>query len=137
VKLIVTFGDAERLIVDHLSPLLPAATVGVGVPSARPVPAGEVLPSDHLQVVWDGTPIVEYPVLARATVRLVAWAQTTSDAKALADTAQALLLGTPAPVGVASIRPITGIVPARDPDSRAELASFTVQVNLRGDIGGS
>jgi hypothetical protein len=46
-------------------------------------------------------------------------------------TVQSELLGNPPPAGVANIRSLTGILPARDPETRTELASFTVQVNVR------
>ena len=128
---VVEYGDAERIIVDHLAGLLDPddCTVGVGVPHDW-TPAS--LP--HVQVQLDGTPSLVHPIVARATVRIVARAGTTTAAKRLADQAHGVLLGTPPPAGVASIQAMTGLLPARDPETRAELASFTVRVNLRGRV---
>lgn len=121
----VTYPDAERLVVDYLNSLL-TETVAVGVPSNW----GPSSPS-HLQVQLDGTPRMEHPVIAHATIRLVARAQSTSAAKALAAKAQGLLCAHPGGGGIASTGPYTGVFPARDPDTNAELASTTCRVSVR------
>ena len=131
MKPVVVPADAERVVVDYLTAILPSygsdCTVSVGVPGGWTAEDGE-----HLQVALDGTPEVQYPVLWRATVRLTAWCPSTSDAKSLAALAQAICCAHPGSPEVGSIRALTGVLPATDPDSRAELASVTVRVNLTG-----
>lgn len=128
MKLEVTYPDAERLMVDHLGPLLPAATVAVGVPADW---TGDS--DDHLQVELAGTPLVLHPFAQRATVRLIARARTTSGAKALAQLAHGHALAGDWPEGISNVRPLTGPTPARDPETEAELATVTVQVTLRSE----
>lgn len=97
-------------------------TAGIGVP-----PDWEPASDPHLEVAWDGTPIVT-DTLALATVRIVVRAATTGEAKRLALLAQAHLLTDP------SITPLVGVQPVRDPDTRAELAWFTVRVARRSAL---
>lgn len=127
-KPVAAYPDVEHLIVDHLAGLLEPedCTVGVGVPTGWSPSS-----TPHVEVAWDGTPEVVHPIVARATVRIVARAGTSTAAKALALAAQAVILGGSPPAGVANIQSLTGVLPARDPDTRAELASFTVRVNVR------
>lgn len=126
----VLIPDVERLIVDYLQTIrglyLPTgATIGVGVPagwtSARP---------PHIQIVNDGTPSMVWPIVASPTVRVVVRAATTTLAKSTAAMALGLLCADGWPPSF-SIIPLTGVLPASDPDTRAELASFTVRVNVR------
>ena len=125
--------DAERLTIDYLVAALAArsvaATVGVDIPTTW-APTS----TQHLQVALDGTPSLEYPILARATVRLTAWASSTTAAKALVSLAQGLMCSHPGDVSVASVQALTGVLPTRDPDSGAQLASCTVRVNLRMSV---
>jgi hypothetical protein len=124
-RLAVTYPDAERLVVDYLTPLLDES-VGVGVP------AGWTATSpDHLQVVLDGTPRLEHPVIAHATIRLVARSASTTRAKALASKAMGLLCAHPSDDSIAGTGPYTGVLPARDPETGAELASVTCRVTVR------
>jgi hypothetical protein len=133
MKPIAVPPDAEHVVVDYLTAQLAArsstATVGVNVPSdwtpGRPA---------HVQVAHDGTPVVEYPALFRASVRVTCWDEATTDAKALASLCLAVLLAHPGDRSVGSIRPLTGVLPARDPDTSAQLATIAVQVNLRGAV---
>jgi len=122
--------DAERLAIDYLAAALAArsvtATVGVDIPTTWTTTS-----TQHVQVALDGTPSLEYPVLARATVRLTAWASTTTVAKSLVSLAQGLMCSHPGSPTIASVQPLTGVLPTRDPDSGAQLASVTVRVNLR------
>jgi len=130
-KPLATPPDAERVIVDYLAAALVTqgqdVTVGVDIPTTW-TPGTK----PHVQVAWDGTPDMAYPVVWRCTVRVTAWATKTSDAKALAGLCNALLCVHEGSTEVGSVRPLTGTLPARDPDTDAELASFTVQVNLLG-----
>ena len=124
-RLAVTYPDAERLVVDYLAGLL-TETVGVGVPSSWKKGS-----DDHLQVQLDGTPRLEHPAIAHATIRLVARSSSTTAAKALAAKAMGLLCAHPGDGEIASTGPYTGVLPARDPDTGAELASVTCRVSLR------
>ena len=122
--------DAERIVVDYLTIALAArsitATVGVDLPVTW-----DATSVQHVQVALDGTPSLRYPVLARATVRLTAWASTTTAAKSLASLAQGLLCSHPGSTAIGSVQALTGVLPARDPSTGAQLASVTCRVNLR------
>lgn len=129
-SLAVTYPDVERLIVDHLVTVLagrlPAgATIGVGVP-ANWVPLSPL----RVEVSWDGTPEMTYPIVERATVRIVVHASSTTAAKQYASLVMGLLLAGGWPDSF-SVNPLTGVLPARDPETHAELASFTVRVSVR------
>lgn len=124
------FPDAEVLTKDLLKDLIEPheseVTVGVGVPAnwtkASP---------DHLQVSLDGTPIVVRSIVAHSTVRVTAWAKSTTRAKQLANLALGLLSAHGGGSGIAVVLPLTGCFPARDTDTGAELASVTVRVTVR------
>ncbi len=124
MRLAVVYPDAERLTRDLLEALVVTIPVGIGVP---PEWEGE----DYLQVSLDGTPVVEHPIVARATVRIVGWASTTTRAKELANLALGLLCAHDGGDGISDITPLTGVLPARDPDNRGEIASVTVRVSTR------
>jgi hypothetical protein len=124
------FPDPERAVVTLLTGLMAdqdeTATVGVGVPGGwRPDS------TPHLEVAWDGTPIIEHRSLAHATIRIVARAGTTTEAKRLALLAQGLLAAHDGSGAISVIRPLTGPLPARDPDTRAELATITLRASTR------
>jgi hypothetical protein len=124
------FPDPERAVVDLLTDLMDlhdeTVTVSVGVPSGW-----QPSSTPHLEVAWDGTPIIEQRIMAHATIRVVARAGSTTEAKRLALLAQGLLAAHDGTAPVSVIRPLTGPLPARDPDTRAELASFTVRASTR------
>lgn len=130
MKPAVTFPDAERAVVDLLAGLIgphqPDATVGIGVP-----PGWGTSSPPHIEVDWDGTPTNFHPVADRPTIRVVVRARTTSEAKRLAQLARGLLLAHTGAGDIARIRPGVGVMPARDPDTKAELASFTLLVTVR------
>jgi hypothetical protein len=133
VKPLAIPADAERVVIDLLTAALTDrgqdVTVGVILPTSW-TPATK----PHVQVALDGTPDVTYPVLWRATIRVTCWASSTTTAKALASLSLSLLASHEGGGGVYSIRPLTGVLPARDPDTEAEMASVTVEVNLRGIV---
>jgi len=133
VKPVTVPPDAEHVAVDYLTSVLAArtqdVTVGVNIPATWV--AGT---KPHVQVALDGTPIVEYPILFRSTVRVNCWHASTTTVKALAALCQALLCAHPGSVQVASVQPLTGVLPARDPDTGAQLASISVRLNLRGTV---
>lgn len=127
MKPVAVYPDAERLVVDFLRPLFSgAATVGVGVPNGW-TPAAV----PHVSVAQDGQ-LLDHPVVAHCTIRCTARAASTTQAKRLATLAQAHLLAVPDfACGAASL---TGVLPARDPDTHAELASVTVRVSVRSQV---
>lgn len=130
MKPLAVFPDAERATVDLLTALLdewaPDFTCGVGVP-----PDWTPASPTHVRVAWDGTPVLEHPVVAHATVRLVAYAATTTEAKAAVAVAQGLLLAHAGGDGVAAVHELTGVLPAHDPATAAEIASVTVRITVR------
>lgn len=123
---LVQMPDAEKETRALLADLLDGPTVSVGVPQGWTPASGS-----HVEVAWDGTPSMEWPVSADATIRLVARAASTSAAKALCAEAQGRLVAYMGDDVIARIRPLTGVLPARDPATNAELASCTVRVTVR------
>lgn len=123
-------ADAERVIIDYLTAQLAArgvdATVGVDVPSTW-----EPGTKAHAQIALDGTPSVEYPVLARASIRVTCWHASTTMAKSLANLAMGLLCSHAGSDTIHSIQPLTGPLVTRDPATIAQLASIAVRVNLK------
>lgn len=132
MKLAVSFPDVERvtrdLLAELIAPVEPTVTVGVSVPDdwTPQSPA-------HLQVVSDGIPQRTQPVIIHATVRIVARAASTSEAKRLAQLAEALLLAHTGGGDISVVLPLAGVLAARDPDTHAELASVSVRVSLRAN----
>lgn len=124
---------AETVVVDILTAALAAraqdVTVGVIIPASWTVGT-----KPHVQVALDGTPSVTYPILWRASVRITAWATATTVAQDLVGLCEALLLSYSGSVAVASVQSLTGVLPARDPDTGAQLASVSVRVNLLGSV---
>lgn len=114
--------DAERIVVDYLGDYdqLDAFTKGVSLPNTWK-PKGFPI---HLQVACDGE-FLEHPVRARSTVRVVAWGYKPTEVRNAAHLAQGLLLAEP------NITSLTGVLSARDDETHAELAYFTVRVRLR------
>jgi hypothetical protein len=123
----VMLPDPERAVRDYLAPLLPQATVGIGVPGNWTPSA----PKPHLQVATDGTFLAGWPVAGESTIRLVAWAAGPTTAKALAQHAMGLLLAHTGSDTIARTRPLTGLLPSRDEQTNAETAAVTVRVTLR------
>lgn len=119
-----TFADAERSIVDYLNSVL-AENVTTGFPT----PNAAATFTSAVQVAWDGTPTVEYPVTERATVRVTAWAKQPTTAKALAGKVQGLVLSHPGDASVFAVHPLTGRLPGRDADTGLFFCSFTCRVS--------
>jgi hypothetical protein len=126
-------AKAERVTIDYLTSVLASrgqdVTVGVTIPTTWVVGT-----KPHVQVALDGTPTVAYPVLWRASVRITVWHASTTTAQDLAALCQALMCAHPGSPQVASVKPLAGVLPARDPDSGAQLASVTVRLNLLGQL---
>ena len=130
MKPLVRTQDEERIVRDVLSSLLAArgetATVGVGVPAAWTLSS-----PTYVQVSSDGDPVATWPVSTRPTVRVCVWSKSTTTSKALAGLCMGLLLAYPRNGGMAGTRFGTGVLSARDPETRAELSYVTVGVTLR------
>jgi hypothetical protein len=126
----VVYPDVEVPVKDHLvdqfALLDEDISVSVGVPTNWTPTVGP-----HVQVSWDGTPIDLRRVVAFATVRLTAWAGSTSEAKRVAALAQGLLCSIPGDSAITSASPLTGALPARDPETGFEIASTTSRVTVR------
>lgn len=126
----VVFPDVERPLVprlqDAFDDLGESVTVAVGVPT-------EWMPTDppHIEVAWDGTPVIRRQIVAFATVRLVARARTTTEAKRLAALAQGLLCSLDHDDVITGVLPLTGVLATRDTHTNAELASTTSRVTVR------
>lgn len=122
-----SFPDPERAAVDLLTELLDDedVTVGVGLPEGW-----TIADPTHVQVAWDGNAGDEHPVVIRPVIRVTAWCAQPSEAKRVALAARSLLLAH-AGGAISSIQPGTGLLVTRDPDQRAELASFTVRLTVR------
>lgn len=133
MKVRATYPDVEIAVRVYLAAELAEigeqCTVRIGVPSDWTPAAGS-----HLQVNCDGTPTSVPPILVNATIRLTAWAANTTEAKRLATLAQGLLLAHPGGGGIAGTEFLTGVLPARDPDTRAEIASTRTQVTVRSEL---
>lgn len=124
MKLLRTYPDVEHLVIDRLDEVMTGCTVGVGVPDGWTRAAGR-----HLQVNLDATTTV-HPIAAESTVRLTAWADSTTAAKALVQEAAARLLADSGD-DIVRTRPGAGLLTARDTDYEAELATVTVLVTTR------
>ena len=128
----VTYPDVERIVVDLLAASMPApTTVGVNLPADWTAGGSD----PHIQVSWDGTPGDNHPITLATTIRLVAWTDSKTTAKALAMEAHGRLLsysgGDDAVVGLVNILPLTGPLNASDPDHlNAELCSVTVRATV-------
>ena len=121
--------DAEHVVIDYLTTALALraqdVTVGVDIPTTWTTTT-----KPHVQVALDGTPRLTYPVTAAATVRITAWSASTTTAKGLVSLCMGLMLSHPGDINIGSVQSLTGVLPTRDPDSGAQLASVTVRVNL-------
>ncbi len=127
MKPAATYPDAERLSVDYLTDELDEdATVGVGVPDGWTIDS----PS-HIEVALDGVPIMHHPMFAHATIRLVARAASTTEAKRLATKGLGVLCAHPGGTDIRTVLPLTGPLPSRDPQTEAELAAVTARVTVR------
>lgn len=120
--------DAERATVDVLTPALAILGEDVTCGVNMPTPWADAT-KPHVQVALDGTPNGTYPMTAAATIRLTAWATSTTTAKALVNLAQAIMCAHPGGDGIQSVQYLTGVMPTKDPDTGAQLATCTVRVN--------
>ena len=130
MKPLAATPDAERAAIDYLTPALVTqgkdVTVGVNVPTAWTKGT-----KAHIQVGLDGTPTVDYPIRATASLRVTVWHESTTTAKALAALCEGLLLSHPGNSTTFNVRPGSGVLPTKDPDTGAQLATIGVLMNLR------
>lgn len=130
MKPLAVTPPAERAVIDYLTPLLAShgkdVTCGVNVPETWTTAT-----KAHVQVGLDGTPEVHYPIYADAAIRVTVWHASTTTAQSLAALCEGLLLSHPGGTVVSGIKPGTGVLPTRDPDTGAQLATIGVSVRLR------
>lgn len=139
-KPLAVFVDPEKALVDYLTDQLAGRTeeCADGASVGVTLPAGWGVDSDpYVLVACDGVDSSDWPVVGRATVRVTVWHSTSSNAKALAGLTMALLLAHPGGDGVAGVRPGSGVYATADPDSQADLASFTVRALVRSTVAPS
>lgn len=121
--------DAERAVITRVTALMLAraedVTVGLNLPTTWVKGT-----KPHIQIALDGTQ-VEYPVLWRSSIRITVWHESPSTAKRIALLTEALLIQSGVP-GAVSVQSRTGLLPALDPDTKAQLASVGLLVNMRG-----
>ncbi len=122
--------DVEALIV----PLLQAFILS----RSRPEPVGVQVPAawttsspPFVQVVSDGTPVVDYPIRCLSTVRVVAWSKDPGVAKSLASLCMGFLLGYGGDDVITRVSDGIGPLVAVDNATRARIASVTVTVSTR------
>jgi hypothetical protein len=135
---LVVFGDVQAAAVAVLRAALAAraedyaagATVGTLVPGNRS-PETPHLP--YVLVAKDAD--LPHPSMAnaRVTLRGTVWHEDADQAHDLAMLCQGLLLVHSGPV-IRGVRPGTGPLPARDPDSGVDLSTFTVLANVRPTV---
>ena len=121
-------ADAETITVDHLKANLSAHGSDATCSMLEPLPWADRTKS-HVQVAMNGTPNATYPMTAAVTIRLTAWARGATDAKLLAGLAQGIMCAHQGGGGVQSVQFLTGILPAKDAETGAQLATCTVRVN--------
>lgn len=130
MKVATLIPDAERAFVAALTAMLNTAgedvTCSVGVPAAW-TPASK----PHVEVTWDGTPGRDTDLVARCAIRVTVRAATTTEAKRIARVVYGLAPTHPGGDGIVHIRQSTGPLPARDPDTKAELAAVTFLATVR------
>lgn len=128
----VDWPDIEARTLDlvavHLAEVAPGATSAIGVPTDWTAASGV-----HVQVAQDSPlrPTAAVEAVAAALVRVTVWAPSTSEAKRAANALWGRLLAHDGTPPIAGVDPSVGPFPAQDPDTKAELASFVVDVTVR------
>jgi hypothetical protein len=130
VKILAQAPDAEEAVIL----MLETALAGRG----KTVTVGNTLPTNwkpsstpHVMVALDGTPSVEYPILANASVRVTVWAVNPHTAKDLVNLCEGLLLSYMGDSKIAAIKSLTGALVTKDQNTLASLAFIAVRVTLR------
>lgn len=123
----VTYPRADSAVVAELASAISSTECTVGATLPADWTPGSL---PHIQVLIDGTPIVQHPVAIAPTVRLVAWASSPTLAHTWAMHAHGHVLAYEGDEFAAF--PLTGPLPAVDPDHQnAALCSCTVRVRVR------
>ncbi len=127
----VTYPDPEALLVPVVTDVLDrwgeSASCGRGRPDGW-TPAEGL----HVEVAWDGTPLVRQGVVAWPTVRIVVHGSVDrpSEVKALA-----LLLSGVLPAEFPAAKLLVGVDADSDPDRPdVQLAAFTCRVTTRAQL---
>lgn len=119
--------DVARIIKDWLKADLAGRFPTLSV--ALAVPAGWTSGSQPLLVVADdGDTMGMWPAATSPTIRVTSW--TSGRNRTYVHAALARLLTARIP-GIAAVLPGTGVLEARDPSTRGDLASFTVRARAR------
>jgi hypothetical protein len=134
-KPLVVFPDAQLAVVQLLRTKLAARTdsVATGAVVGTMMPDGkEPSPrsAPYIMVRLDGTS-TRYPVDETADMRVAVWHSSEAKSLALAQLCRALLLAHAGSEQIRVVSPLTGPIPASDPESGDPLSSFTVAVRLR------
>lgn len=136
VKPLVVYGDATATVIgildDALTGRVEAYVTGYAIGSRVPRDRSTDVP--HLPfvlVAHDGTPSLQHPVNARATMRVTVWHESAEQAHDLAQLCHGLLLAYMGGDTIRSIRPSFGVLPALDSGSNTPLATFSVLANMR------
>ncbi|MGW1998559.1 hypothetical protein [Embleya sp. NPDC001921] len=137
MKPLVVFADAQAAA----ATVLRDALAGRGEPYADDVAVGTRVPGDrspetpHLPYVLvrvDGQ-TVEHLANARTTIRVTVWHAGPDEAHDLAQLCQGLLLVHSGPV-IRGVQPLTGPMPATDPNSGVDLSTLTVRAHVRPTV---
>lgn len=138
MKPLVVFGDSQAAGAEVLRTALSGraesfadgVTVGTLVPSVRS-PEDPLLPFVMVRKDTDAP----HPSMAnaRVTLRCTVWHTDADQAHDLAMLCQGLLL-VHSGVIIRGCRPATGPLPATDPDSGADLSTFTVLANVKPTV---
>jgi hypothetical protein len=114
---------------------LDAADPGDAFRIVDEVPGDWVVETDRpLLVVDDDGGGVDWPVMSKPIVRVTVWANGKQTAKLLRRIVMGVLLAQPVP-GIAHIRKTgIGYTDARDDETGADLASFTVNATVRTEV---
>lgn len=139
MKTLAVEPDAEKLVRDYLKPALISrgkdVTVSSNIPATwNPLPISEGGTKAHILVALDGTPSAVYPIVSAASVRITAFASGSTEAKTLATLCQGLLLAHSGGGGISGIGYLSGLLPAEDPNTKAQLASIAVRVKLHYSV---
>jgi hypothetical protein len=122
--------DVARIVKDWLKADLatrfPTLTVALELPSSWTLGSGPVV-----VVADDGDPMGMWPAATSPTIRITSW--TSGRNRTYIHAALARLLTAHIP-NLAAILPGTGVLEARDPKTRGDLASFTVRARARTAI---
>jgi hypothetical protein len=135
----VTFGDAERLLIDYLTAqYAPRAEAYKPTTIATDFPTVALAGNaTHLQVELEASVMTGYPVAERAQVRITCWAAPTkrTNVKALASLTGALLYAHPGSSSIAGTSPLIGRSSVSTDDTTKNVAVwFLARVNLKATL---